>query len=298
MVKISLKPGTYVLAVSGGVDSVVLLHLITHDSYLMTQCQFIVAHFDHGIRSNSADDEKFVRKLASQYGLVFESSKGDLGPEASEALARQKRYEFLRKAAVKHRADGIITAHHKDDAIETAILNILRGTDRLGLSSLRPESGDLHRPLLGVYKKEILAYAKTNSISWVEDETNSSDKYLRNRVRKALDKANPEVKSAFEAWLAGMERLNDQIDLLMGDFLKQNLDANGDVVRSKFIALDHNLAREFVAVWLRMFEIEFDRKLLEKLVIDLKVGKIHAEFDIDKHHYFSLGSKQISLRRR
>ncbi|MFZ1301261.1 MAG: ATP-binding protein, partial [Candidatus Microsaccharimonas sp.] len=96
-----LDPGTYIVAVSGGVDSVVLLDMLARASSRLPSPgpQYIVAHFDHGIRDDSRDDAQFVKHLAETYGLVYESERVELGVGASEELARTKRYEFLRGVA-------------------------------------------------------------------------------------------------------------------------------------------------------------------------------------------------------
>src|SRR5487761_779794 len=130
---IKLAPGKYVVAVSGGVDSVVLLHILAG----IPNNELVVAHFDHGVRPDSVADRQFVQDLAVPLNFPFEFAEGKLGAKASEALARAKRYEFLRATQRKHQAAGIVTAHNQDDVLETAIINILRGTARRGLGSLR-----------------------------------------------------------------------------------------------------------------------------------------------------------------
>ena len=132
--KAELKPGKYVLAVSGGVDSIVLLDLLAKE---IERDNLVVAHFDHGIRQGSATNREFVEGLAKNYGLEFFYEEGELGAKASEALARTKRYEFLNKIKKQTESDAIITAHHQDDVLETIIINLLRGTGRKGLSSLK-----------------------------------------------------------------------------------------------------------------------------------------------------------------
>src|SRR4051794_19867846 len=118
------KPGSYVVAVSGGVDSMALLH------YLQTRpgIKLTVAHFDHGIRDDSPEDRKLAQEVAKSYKLPFVYHEGRLGGEASEATARAARYDFLNKVRRSSQAQAIITAHHQDDLLETAILNMLRGT--------------------------------------------------------------------------------------------------------------------------------------------------------------------------
>jgi tRNA(Ile)-lysidine synthase len=187
----------YIVAVSGGVDSVVLLDKLV----LSGEHELLVAHFDHGIRSDSAADARFVAGLAARYGLPFVSKKEALGATAGEALARKRRYTFLRKVASEHGA-VIVTAHHADDMIETIAINITRGTGWRGVAVLGAK--DIVRPLLGETKQAIYEYAVNRRLEWVEDSTNSSDRYLRNRLRlkiaQKLSDANK--KSLLKLWKA------------------------------------------------------------------------------------------------
>src|SRR5688572_18243464 len=170
-----LSPGKYVVAVSGGVDSMVLLDLLRERPKL----ELIVAHFDHGIRKESARDRKLVQRIAKSYDLPFFYAEGNLGPKAGEALAREARYAFLRKIQEEQGAKAIITAHHQDDMLETAIMNLLRGTGRRGLSSLKSRK-ELVRPMLEWTKKGIREYAEERDLVWAEDVTNDDERYLRN----------------------------------------------------------------------------------------------------------------------
>ena len=169
----------YVVAVSGGVDSVVLLDMLVaageHD--------VVVAHFDHGIREESDRDAAFVGELARCYGIRSYSERAELGPDASEALARTKRYEFLRTVAATENAT-IVTAHHADDVVETIAINLIRGTGWRGLAVMGDRT--IERPLIDLRKHELYEYAIRRKLEWVEDETNRTNAYLRNRVRARL----------------------------------------------------------------------------------------------------------------
>ena len=169
----------YVVAVSGGVDSVVLLDMLVKSG----KHEVIVAHFDHGIRQESAADARFVQALAKQYGLPFETQRAELGSDASEELARVHRYKFLRRVAAEHSA-GLATAHHQDDVIETIAINLVRGTGWRGLAVLNDTT--IARPLRTASKSQLYEYALTHNLEWVEDVTNASDVYLRNRLRRRL----------------------------------------------------------------------------------------------------------------
>ena len=154
VVRKQLVPGKYVLAVSGGIDSVVLLDILSK----VNDIDIVIAHLDHGIRVDSKLDQKLVKDLAKTYRFIYETKSINLGKNASEKLARDNRYEFLNSVLKNHQAIAIITAHHQDDLIETSIINLLRGTGRKGVSSLKSDD-NLIRPLLSVSKNQIKQYA-------------------------------------------------------------------------------------------------------------------------------------------
>jgi tRNA(Ile)-lysidine synthase len=169
----------YLVAVSGGVDSVVLLDMLVRDR----QHELIVAHFDHGIRRDSSGDARFVEGLAAHYGLEFVTERQSLGAGASEEVARQYRYAFLEREATKRQA-VIATAHHADDVIETIAINIARGTGWRGVAAV--DRYDLVRPLLHLSKQQIRDYAVSRRLEWVEDSTNAEMIYFRNQLRRRI----------------------------------------------------------------------------------------------------------------
>ena len=189
----------YIVAVSGGVDSVVLLDMLVG----LNEHEIIVAHFDHGIREDSSRDAAFVGELAKRYGLQFETAREELGANASEAVARTRRYKFLREVAQRHDAQ-IVTAHHQDDVIETIAINLTRGTGWRGLAVLGDTT--IVRPLITSSKQDLYDYALRRALEWVEDETNSTDSYLRNRIRRRLAHVSDETKhQLIELWMSQRE---------------------------------------------------------------------------------------------
>lgn len=227
-----IPAGRYVLAVSGGVDSVVLLDILSRRADL----ELIVAHFDHGIRDDSALDAKFVGKAAENYGLEFELKREELGENASEDLARKRRYGFLREVADKHDA-RLITAHHADDVIETIAINLTRGTGWRGLAVL---DSDVIRPLALTDKAEILKYATDNKLDWREDSTNQSDKYLRNRIRQKLQTLDDDEKRQLLGLWAEQKCLKQQIDSEVGGMIEKADGYN----RNIFTNVDNDVAIE------------------------------------------------------
>jgi tRNA(Ile)-lysidine synthase len=285
---IELEPGKYVLAVSGGVDSVVLLDLLSR----LSNVELVVAHFDHGIRANSKDDQIFVEKLASDYRLPFVYGEGRLGANASEAAARQARYEFLDKLRKEHKADAIVTAHHQDDVLETAIINLLRGTGRKGLSAL-DDRADIRRPLLKTSKSEIINYACQHDLRWREDSTNSDQKYLRNYVRHSIVSRFSEAdKQKFLDLLEKSRSDNKELDaILAGQF-----GDNDNLDRQWFNHLPHAAALEIMAAWLREQGVrDFDSQTLDRLVVAAKTGRDGQKFDVLHGVIMNVGKHNLAL---
>lgn len=286
-----IEAGTYIVAVSGGVDSVVLLDILSKQKNL----KLVVAHFDHGIRADSAEDKKFVQTLSETYVLPFVFANGNLGADASEATARAARYAFLDLAKEKYHADAIITAHHQDDLVETIIINILRGTGRKGITALG-ETKDIKRPLLQHTKKEILEYAKKHNIVWREDPTNQTTDYLRNWVRQTIiPKLSTADRKKFLSVHEKLTKDNPQIDQLLANYIQKEVNK---LPRKDVIAADHQLARELIANWLRANGImEFDQKIIERVVIDSKTLAAGKIIPVNKGMHITVGKDILTLKR-
>jgi tRNA(Ile)-lysidine synthetase-like protein len=269
---IQLETGKYIIAVSGGIDSVVALNVLAKNKAL----NLVVAHYNHGIRQDSGKDQQFTKQLAASYGLEFVAAEGNLGNLASEETARNARYDFLVGAASAYAAKGVITAHHQDDVIETCFINIIRGTGRKGLSSLKDRPG-VYRPFLKINKAQITAYALANGLSWNEDSTNSDTKYLRNKIRlQVIPKMTQAQVSQITQIISNSEEINAKIDEQVGHLLRKGLHKNQPVLgRRFFTALDHSLSKEVIyAILSRMQCVEVDKKTVERLVVFCKVSKV------------------------
>lgn len=202
----------YVVAVSGGLDSVVLLDMLAKVKAHQPSVELVVAHVDHGIRSDSSADAEHVKHLAMKYGLPYEQVCLELGPVTSEEIAREARYKALETIRVRHHADGLITAHHEDDLLETILLNFQRGTGWRGLASLRT-SEERYRPLLPVSKASLIRYAIDNELSWREDSTNNDVRYTRNYIRHGvMPKLDGTTRKKLSALAQNQRKLREEIE--------------------------------------------------------------------------------------
>lgn len=257
----------------------------------LPEVDLVVAHFDHGIRSDSKRDRGFVQKLAKQYSLTFEFNEGNLGTSVSEDLARQARYEFLTQLVKKHKADAIITAHHQDDVIETIILNIMRGTKRKGLSSLR-STNTIFRPLIKMSKQNILEYAKKNKLKWREDSTNQDETILRNWVRKNIvPKLSENQREQLVKVYESAESGNFEIESILSDLVDSD-----KLDKKLLINLGHKEATELVAHWLRENGVrEFGSKQIEKIVINAKTLSAGKTSHVNKRVSVKYNAKFMEL---
>jgi len=290
----TLRSGRYVVAVSGGVDSVALLHMLVQRPGM----ELTVAHFDHGIRPDSAEDRKLVEQQAKEFGLPFVYREGELGAGTSEAAARKARYAFLHEVRQQSGASAVITAHHQDDLLETVVLNLLRGTGRRGLSSLK-STDTIKRPLLHVPKKELLRFAEREGLLWREDSTNADEAYLRNYIRKNI---LPRFADADREVLLAISRrareLNAMIAEQTSNYLHMQPGAH-TLDRHTFIMLPHTVAREVMAEWLLIHtDAEISRRMLERLVMAAKTGRSGSRVDVDASYWLDIGRTSLALTLR
>lgn len=201
------SPGSIVLAVSGGVDSMVLLEAAHAVAELKFESQrLIVAHVNHSLRGReSQGDERLVRERAKALGLAFRSRrlKWKEGERASQEACRRKREAFL-ASLMPADNDRLLFAHHLDDQAETVLFRLIRGTGLRGLKGMRQVSGKKLRPFLALRKSQLLAYAESCGLLWREDSSNAGLKYERNWIRRKLLPLVEERRPGFSVRLAAL----------------------------------------------------------------------------------------------
>ncbi len=184
--------GGVLVGLSGGADSVALLMALTElaPKHGWRVC---AAHFNHGIRGEAADgDERFCRDLCDKLGVAFFCGREDIPAKAAElgvsteTAGRIRRYDFLQRTAKENSLDRIAVAHHMDDNAESVLMHVLRGSGLAGLTGIKPERGNIIRPLLGVRRSEIEAYLRALGVDYRTDETNLVPEGTRNLLRLEL----------------------------------------------------------------------------------------------------------------
>jgi len=189
--------GRYLIGVSGGRDSVALVHWLVNLGYK----KLIVCHLNHQLRGRSSDaDARFVEKIAGKYRAEFELESANVHAFATkqkmsiETAARDSRYSFFAKVAKRRRCHTIFLAHHADDLVETFLINLFRGAGSAGLAGIREVSTrciddvglTIVRPLLGVWRKQIDNYVRKHRLTFREDASNKNLNPFRNRIRHRI----------------------------------------------------------------------------------------------------------------
>lgn len=201
--KLFTKRDKILLALSGGMDSIVLF-----DLFLKNKIVFAVAHCNFGMRGKESDkDKKVVQQLCKKNKIEFYTQRFDTHAYAEkmgisiQMAARELRYSWFEKIRKEHKFNWIATAHHQTDVTETMLINLLRGTGIAGLHGIAAKKGKIIRPLLFASKSEIEDYVGKNKLAFREDSSNASDDYLRNKLRHhilpELAKINPQFEQAF-----------------------------------------------------------------------------------------------------
>ena len=176
------KQNRLILGISGGVDSIVLLDILNQikDTHYL---KISLIHINYGMQKKSNNAENLCFNLSSKYGFEITSKKITLNKSNFESNAREARYNFFNKYSKKNNFDYILTAHHRDDQIETLHMKFLDNADWVSFLGIRKKYGNILRPMLDISKKDIYFYANQNKLKWIEDDSNKNLNYRRNYIR-------------------------------------------------------------------------------------------------------------------
>lgn len=222
------------LAVSGGMDSVVMTELFHRAGF-----KFGIAHCNFGLRGKESDgDEVFVEKLAGKYNVPFFTKRFLTTKVTKERgisvqmAARELRYAWFEEIRKKHKYSYIATAHHLDDQAETFFINLLRSTGIAGFHGILPKQGNIIRPLLFCFRDDIDAYCRKKNLAFREDSSNSETKYLRNKIRHEILPIFRELNPSFPQILSGTIQRIKETEII----LRKSIES----IRKKIIRKDKN----------------------------------------------------------
>ena len=263
-----IEPGDkIVLAVSGGPDSICMLDVIYKIVNLNPEptdnyAKIVVAHVNHMIREEAADDEDFVRDFCKKIGVEFYSKSIDVKKLANnkkiglEEAGRKARYDFFDEIANLTHANKIAIAHNKNDSVETVIMHALRGSGTYGLHGIEAKNGKYIRPLIECERHEIEEYCKDNDIQARIDKTNLENEYTRNKIRNIV---LPYIKKEFNP------NITETICRL-SDVLKDQDDFIETIVRNSYAQMVLNESNNEIVLDLKKFNLQ-EKVIKSRLVL-------------------------------
>lgn len=269
------KSSPILVAVSGGMDSVLLLHLLKEAGF-----QIGVAHCNFLLRGDDSDkDEKFVKQLSEMFNAPFYIKKFDTLNYAEknkisvQMAARDLRYAWFEEIRMKNHYDYIAVAHHRDDEVETFFINLIRGTGIAGLHGIRSKSGKIVRPLLFTGRKEIEEYINRNKIKYREDKSNNSAKYLRNKIRiqliPFLKELNPEIESTVISEIQRIKQIENIIHQVVEEKKSEALKTEDNLIKIDISKLQQLVSKElFLFEFLKPYGFSGD--IIQQILKSLK----------------------------
>lgn len=246
------QSATVLLAVSGGKDSVVMAHLFHKSGF-----KIAIAHCNFNLRAQeSVRDENFVRDLASELQAPFHLASFDTNAYAElnkvsiQMAARDLRYHFFEEICAAHEYEKVATAHHRNDGMETLLLNLIRGTGLAGLHGIKVKRGNIIRPMLCFSRSEIDDIVQQNNIAFVEDSSNSSAKYVRNKIRlkiiPEMKLINPSLEETFDQNIAYFYKLEEFVKDQIATYKKELFEESGEKIKISIAKLQQIKNLEFV----------------------------------------------------
>jgi len=245
-----LKNDFFLVAVSGGVDSMVLVNLLQ-----MSGFRFSIAHCNFNLRNKeSNNDELFVKRFSINNKIPFysKSFKININKQSTQMAARELRYNWFNQLLKKEKMNYVLTAHHLDDSLETFFVNMVRSTGLDGMLGISSQNKFKIRPLLIFSKQEILDYANKNKLKWREDSSNISNKYVRNKIRNEIipvfKEINPEFLNVFKKTTEFLTNSKD----LINEYIQQvkskgfKINQNKEIVIDKCFVKKHQLSLHYI----------------------------------------------------
>ena len=290
---IFLKNKQLFLAISGGIDSMVMLHL-----FQQLQYKFAILHCNFYLRGAESDaDSEFIKDYAEKFNIPYSFGHFQTKEYAKDKkisiqmAARELRYVWFEEQLNHKQFDFVLTAHHADDEFETFLINLSRGTGLTGLIGIPQNNKKIIRPMLPFSRQEINDYARINNIKWREDSSNNSDKYLRNNIRHniapLLKDLNPDFLTSFQSTISHLKQAQTIVEdgtILMYQSIISDEDGLKKINLDQLKRLPNYEA--YLYQWLNPFEFTAWNDIYE--LVNAETGKqvLSENFILIKDRYF------------
>lgn len=287
------KTDTLALAISGGIDSMVLYHQLTHE-FRDTYKQLILLHVNHGVRAESEEEERFIKMLGASNDHAVEVDHLSMGDDFSQRQAREKRYRFFADRCKAHSVDMLLTAHHKDDHFETVLHQLLSNrhlNQTLGIKESNIINGiEVSRPLITLLKDDIRSYQQRYNVHYFEDATNEEDDYTRNYIRHHISGNIKRNENLHEESLSRVaddfDELKELAEIKASEFLQGS---SGGVISRRSLQEHVHIIKVFILQkWLSCHNVAPSRKFIEETINVI-------EDDVPQSD-LAIGNKIIKLR--
>ena len=296
---------TVIVGVSGGPDSVCLLHVLVSLKETLKIKEIVPAHLNHMLRGEESErDEAFVKELCKEWGLKLEVERVNVKeiPGNVEAVAREERYKFLNKVAEKYGANAIAVGHTASDLAETIILNLVKGTGIKGLRGFLPKRDKIVRPLYEVTRSEVESYLKERNIPFVVDSSNLDENFHRNLIRlkvvPLLRKINKNLEASFLRLSSILRNLESWIDEEVKKLLNKSITQNSVCFnRTEILKLPEILRSElFITAYKTLTGETLSFKNLVQIESVLKSSE-YKEIDLGNGVKFLKSMDKVCLRK-
>ena len=270
--KIDIKNKSFLCAVSGGVDSMVLNDLLNK-----SKLNFSVASCNYKIRKESDQEIEMIKSICKRNNIKFYSkvikSQTENNGNSFQMIAREKRYKWFNELMSDNNYDYLLTAHHADDNVETILLNLTRTTGLRGFIGIPESKNKILRPLINFGKDDILSYAKNNKLDWSEDSSNSSDIYFRNKIRRnvipILKEINPSLKNSISSSIKRLRLVDQLLRSSLSDFERNYVSYENEfvIIDNSFI---NNIGNKMILFYEFLNKYGFSFSQIEKFIPLLK----------------------------
>ncbi|MGL5122911.1 MAG: tRNA lysidine(34) synthetase TilS [Fusobacteriaceae bacterium] len=299
------KGDKIIIGFSGGPDSVFLLELLMEYKKIKDETlELYLVHINHGLRGEASDgDEEFVNKIGKKYSIKVFSKKIDIEKislkekKGLEEIGREVRYKFFEEILKEVKGNKIVSAHNKDDQLETFMFRMMRGSSLEGLEGISLKKGIYRRPIINIYKSEIIGYLNSNKIEYRVDETNFENEFTRNSIRLDLipfieKRYNPKFKDKLFNLIEDIREVNEELKIENDKIIKDNKILIEDLIKYSKI-----IQKKIINNYLNINKLKSDRYKISSVIELLQKGGT-KKISIDKDNFLVKNYEYIFIEKK